>query len=129
MTAESTLFAVLVPVSVKLSVVFWEMTTEPGFVNWIAPLPDASRDAPLGPMGKRRSVLPPAPAYCSVAPSMTKLLEALEEVPMPLGKPPLARLITLSVLAVVCGPIVLCEGLVPVTWYSLQPPLMVVMPV
>jgi len=55
---------------------------------------------PALPMVKRRSVVcAEAPRYCSVPPLMIRFAAALLDLPMPLFEPPNARVLTLSVPA------------------------------
>jgi len=61
--AASVLSAVLVPVSVKVTGAYWESGMAALLVKLIAPVPEASRVAPLTPIVNIRSVLSPLPMY------------------------------------------------------------------
>src|SRR5262249_37194152 len=73
----------------------------PGLVNdTVAPatLPEATMVRPPFMVNRRSVLCAVAPVYCSVAPApKTRLAAALDEAPMLLGRPPLARAATLTV--------------------------------
>lgn len=75
-----------------------EVSKEAELLKTKGPLPEASIVAlrVLPPILNKRSVLAPPPVYCSVPPSISSLAAALDEAPMPLAEPPLARIPTLS---------------------------------
>ena len=91
-----------VPVKVSVGELVSVVAIVPALLKVNAPLlPEASIVPLLVPMVNNRSVDITAPVYCNVPPLITKLAASLVDAPMLLLDPPLAKVDTLKVPALI----------------------------
>ena len=84
----------VIPFRVNVGVVPLTVAKFPVALNVrVPPVPEESIVAPFAPTVNKRLIETPVaePVYFNVPPSMTKLLAALEELPIPLLDPPFTR--------------------------------------